>query len=286
MIIHSNINLKKYNSLHIDYKASKVFEVQNIHDVYTLIFLFNYFNIEYFILGNGSKVVFKDYFIEKPIILFNKNFEYYNELENEVIVSSGTLLKDLILKLAKNNKGRFHKLYPIPASVGGAIYMNAGIKNLDISSYVNYVITINKLGKITKYNNKECNFSYRNSIFQKNKEIILLVSLKTYNLNENIILNDIKNELIYRKNIQGNYINTCGSLFKNTSYYKSYQLINKLKLNYLNINGISFSNKHSNILINDGNGTNSDVIIFINTVKYEVKKNLNIELIEELNILM
>ena len=77
MIIHRNINLKNFNTLHIEYKALIVFEVHNIQDVYILNYLFSYFNLDYLILGNGSKVVFKDYFIEKPILLLNKNFNYY-----------------------------------------------------------------------------------------------------------------------------------------------------------------------------------------------------------------
>lgn len=286
MIIHRNVNLKNFNTLHIEYKALIVFEVHNIQDVYILNYLFNYFNLDYLILGNGSKVVFKDYFIEKPILLLNKNFNYYYLDNNSLLVSSGTLLQELIINLAKINKGGFHKLYPIPASVGGAIYMNAGIKDLSISDYINYVITINKEGKLKKYKCIDCNFTYRNSIFKENKELILLACLKIENIKKEIIIKDIKNELLYRKNIQGYNKYSCGSLFVNTKDYMSYQLINKLKLNNLDVNGISYSNKHSNILINKGNGTNSDVIVFINTIKYEVKKNLNIELIEELNILM
>ena len=98
------------------------------------------------------------------------------------------------------------------------------------------------------------------------------------------ILNNIKESLIYRKLHQGNYKYSCGSLFKNDKNYKAYELIKKVKLGDLKINEIHFSNKHCNILVNDKNGSCYDVILLVKLIKETIKKQLDINLKEELII--
>lgn len=284
MKIYKNISLKDYNYLHIDYKASLLIEIHNIQDIYNVSYICNYFNVDYVILGNGSKILFKDYLIKKVIIYINKNFKYKKIINNSIIVSSGENLKDIILYLANNNFGGFHKLYPIPATIGGLIATNAGIKEYEIKDFVNYVITINKDLKIKKYYLKDCKFNYRDSIFKKNDEFIILVCLKIYKIDKNIILKDIKQEIINRIKTQGYNKYSCGSLFKNFKDKKAYEIINDFNLNTLNINGICFSKKHSNILVNNGNGTNIDILNFIKIIKEKVKKESNIDLDLELII--
>ena len=48
----------------------------------------------------------------------------------------------LITELANLNYGGFEKLFPIPATIGGLIYMNGGIKDYSISNFVRYIIYI------------------------------------------------------------------------------------------------------------------------------------------------
>lgn len=285
MIIHKNISFLKYNTLHLNNKIKIMFEVENSYDIYILIYLFNYFNLKYFVIGNGSKVLFKDEIVNEPIILINYKFSELVFLKGKIMVSSGYKLSNLIINMSNYNYGGFHNLFPIPACVGGAIYMNAGDNINDISNYVLDVICLNKEGKVVNLNNYECKFSYRNSIFKSNNYIILYAILRYDYIKKNLILNDIKNIINYRKNHQDISLYTCGSLFKNTINYKSYELIKKTNSKSLNINGAHLSLKHCNFLINDGNARAKDIIKLIDIIRNEVLIKTNVFLDLELNVL-
>ena len=284
MKLYNNINIKKYNSLNIDYLCKCLIEIDNYLDLSNLIIILNILDIKYIVIGNGSKIAFNDYYIDMFIIALKSSKKYTLNKNNELLVFAGDLLKEITTYLLNKNLGGFHKLSYIPASVSGAIYMNAGIKELSISKYVKYVLTIDKNNKYKIYNYDECKFDYRYSIFKDNNEVIILVLLITENIDKNIILKEIKNEYIKRINTQGYYKYSCGSLFKNNSK-KAYEYISELKLNNQCINGLKFSSIHSNILINNANASCFDLLKFVNIIKENVYKKYNINLKLELNII-
>lgn len=284
MIIYKNIDIYQFHSLKFHNLAKHVFEVVNVDEIYILRYLFDYFSIDYILIANGTKVMFKDDIIIKPIIYISKKFDELIIKNNKVIVSSGMLLKDLIIKLLNCNLGGFSKLYCIPGSVGGMIYMNASIKDLALSDFVDCIIVLDKNNKIKQYNKKKCNFTYRSSIFKTNKSIILYAILKTIPVNKVLELNIIKNEIIKRFQTQEISKCSCGSLFKNGNNYKAYQLINLLEDEKLKVNNVKISNKHKNFIIND-NGSYKDALKLIKTIKDEVYNKTKINLELELNIL-
>lgn len=284
MKIINNFDFSEYNSLNIHYHCKFMFEIENAYEIYVLLYLFNEFNIDYYVIGNGSKILFKNNIINKPIIYINTMFSDLKIYDDNILVSSGFLLSNLIVKLAKNNIGGFEKLYPIPATIGGAIFMNCGINEYSISNFVRYVIALDENLNIIKLSNEQCKFEYRKSIFMSKKYIILYVSLSLKNIEKNIILNSIKQAILYRKISHGIYKNTIGSLFKNPQEEKAFKLIKNTFPNSISINGASVSKTHCNMLVCD-NATNDDVIKLITIIREEVYKKYIYFLELELNIL-
>lgn len=284
MIIHRNISLKKYHTFAFDNIASYLFETINAYEIYLLKYLFDEFKIDYLVIGNGSKVIFKDKIVEKPIIYISKLFKEIKYFDNCVLVSSGTLMKDLISSLLKVNLGGFSKLYSIPGSIGGMVYMNASINEYQISDFIINVITLNQDNKIEILSKDDCKFAYRKSIFSKNKHIILYVLIKVKPIDYKNEILSIKNEFVKRIKSQEVNKNTCGSIFKNTNKYKAYELIKLADADKLSINNVKLSNKHSNFIIND-NGASSDAIKLIKIIRKKVYDKTNIKLNTEVNIL-
>lgn len=283
MIIYKKVNLKMFNTLNLNAFAKIMFEVENAYEIFILNYLFNCFNIDFIVLGNGSKIVFKDKYVKKIIILINESFKEIYINKNEALVSSGYLLKNLIIKLKDNNLGGFESLFPIPGSVGGIITNNAGIKDLEIKDFVKKVICLNENNEILILNNKDIDFKYRYSIFKNKKYIILYVLFSLKEINKNEILNNIRNSIIYRKNYQ-ELVKTCGSFFKNPANYKAYELIIKSKANKYKVNGAMVSKKHANILINKKYATGKDVIKLMHRIQKKVFKSFNIVLEAEIII--
>lgn len=283
MIIYQNYEFKDFNTLHVNNIAKYIFEIENSFEIYLLKYLFDYFDIKFYVLGNGSKVLFKSNIIDDPIIIINKKFSNFEISNNKIIVSSGYLLKKLIVDLAKLNIGGFENLFPIPGCIGGCIVNNSGDKYLEFSKFVSSVLCLDEHNNLIKLENKDCYFSYRNSIFKNKKYIILYAILNIKKVKEYIIKNNIKESILYRKEAQGIHKYSCGSLFKNNNY-KAYEVINNLKLSNIKINDATLSKKHSNILINLNNASSNDILRLIKIIKDKAKKDLNIDLVEELVI--
>lgn len=282
MIIYSECNLKSFTSFKENALAKYIFEATNSFEIFVLKYLFDYFEIQYHVLAKGSKVIFSNSYITKPILLISSKFEEIYELDNFIMVSAGHENKKLILRLANNNKGGFHHLYPLPCSIGGMTYMNASDNKVAISNFIKSVIVLDENNKIKILSNKECNFRYRNSIFMNKKYIILYVILKYEIINKDIIIDQITDAINYRiKNQEIN--NTFGSIFKNGNNYLAYKLIGSIRNLLPNLNNIKLSNKHNNFLINI-NCKAEEVIMFINLIKKLVFEKYNVLLKEEVNI--
>ena len=281
MIIYENLNFKYFNSLRINTQISFMFEVESSYEIWLLQYLCIYFDIKFFVIGNASKVMFTNKNITIPVIYINESFSEYLIDDDKVIVSSGTRLNKLITILSNKNISIFENLYPIPATIGGAIAMNASDKDSSISDKLIEVIVLDKNNKIQKLSKAECEFKYRYSLI-KDRYIVLYAIFFINKKEKKVILQNITNSLKYRIKNQPININTCGSLFKNTKNYKAYEIINKLNLNDLCINGVKLSSKHSNFLHLENTCNSIDVINFIKFIQIKAKNDMNIELETEI----
>lgn len=266
MIIYRNEEFKRFNTLRVNNFVLFLFEVQCAYDIYLLVYLFNYFKIDYYVIGNGSKILFKEMIISKPIIVINNKYEEMLITNNKVFVSSGYSLSKFILNLAEKNLGGFHNLFCIPASIGGAICNNAGDSINEISRYIDKIVCLDKNAKIIIFNKNDCLFSYRKSIFKNNSYVILYALFNCDFIDKKKIFIDINNATLYRKLHQETNCFTCGSLFKNTDNYKAYELIKKTNMVSLNFNGAHLSKKHNNFLINDKQACSTDIIKLISAI--------------------
>ena len=68
MIIYEDYNIKELTSFKLNCKAKYVFEANNAYEIFILKYLFDYFEINYNVIGKGSKVIFDKSYITTPII--------------------------------------------------------------------------------------------------------------------------------------------------------------------------------------------------------------------------
>ena len=283
MIIYKDLKFKYFNSLKINNLIKYFFEVESANEIYILKYIFDELSLSYFILGNCSKVMFIKEVVNEPVIYINEKFSELYIKNDKIIVSSGVKLNNLIPFLAKNNYSFLENLYPIPATIGGAIANNAGDYISSISDSLIEILVLTKNGKVLVIKNKDCDFSYRYFKY-KNEYIILYAAFKIVQCKKEQIFNNISESLKYRINNQPVNVNTCGSLFKNQNNIKVYKLLNDLQLDSLNFNGARLSKKHKNFLITDEKTTPNDVLKLIDFIKKEVNKHYNVDLDLELTL--
>jgi len=185
MIIRENISLKAFNTFGIDVKAKKFVEVADLNDLRSLINLDVFVKNDFFVLGGGSNVLFKDDY-EGLIVKNNIGGIEVEETagEDEVIVTTGAgvVWNDLVLFCIDRNYGVIENLSLIPGSVGAGPIQNIGAYGVELKDSFHSLQAIDiETGELRTFLKEECQFAYRNSIFKKKlkgKVIIISVSLK------------------------------------------------------------------------------------------------------------
>jgi len=269
-IIRQNVSLKDKNTFKIDGIAKYYVETKSKDDILAIIQEANKINLPFFILGQGSNTLISNF---NGIIIKHKS----SHISDAFNIESGALLSNVVKKSIQLSMTGLEWAIGIPGTIGGAIYGNAGVGNFSIGSIIESVEIFN--GKeIQVLNNKECLFSYRASIFKKNKNWIILSCKLKLKQGKDIDLK-VKDFFNKRKVIKGNSL---GSIFKNPEGCYAGELIEKCNLKGKRVGGVVVSEEHANWIINDKNGTSEDVKTLISLIKKEVKNKFNIELKEEI----
>lgn len=204
---------------------------------------------------------------------------------NTVIASAGVALPTII-SLAKMKKlGGLEFTYPVPASIGGAVFQNFGAYGKEISNYVSTVRAYNAIsGKFVDFDvAKDKYFSYRDSYFKKHNLVITKVSLILEQSDSESIKNILKELSKKRKEIYPN-AKTCGSVFKNGENYFAGKLLEDSGFKGYRQGNAFTSTKHANVVLGNEQATSMEIYKLIQHMKQKVYNDFQIELEEELTI--
>lgn len=239
------------------------------------------------IIGNGNNIILSENHYYNEFIILNGCFESITITDNTIEAQSGATLYDLSQIALKYSLSGFEIFSDIPSSVGGAVVMNAGTKEgeiKDILAKVRY-FDLSDL-KIKERSCDACNFSYRNSFFQQNKNIIVLKAW--FNLKRGD-QEDIKKRMEQTKAIrwkkQPRDFPNCGSVFKRPEGRFVGPMLDELGFKGFTIGGAQVSEKHSGFIINKNNASGKDILAIIAEIQTQVKTKFNVQLEVEQRII-
>lgn len=282
-----NEPMKKHTSFKIGGNADLFISVQNEEELKQALNYAKQKQIPVTIIGNGSNILVSDEGIKGLVIKID--IQYFgiqnNEDEFEVIVGSGNKMMALAIQLKNHEISGFEQLSGIPGTIGGAIYMNAGAYGKEMKDIVVSTKCMNMDGKIFELSNKEQEFQYRSSIFNKNKYIILETKLKLQKGKKENIEQQMNEYLNQRKQKQPLEYPSAGSTFKRQEGIITAKLIDECGLKGYKIGGAMVSEKHAGFIVNTGDATAKDVIELIKYVKDKVFEKFNVKIEEEIKLL-
>lgn len=232
---------------------------------------------EFVILGNGSNILAADGAYNGAVVSTKKLCGIYKVHEDVICCLPGTKISKLLNYCAQNNLSGLEYLYGIPATVGGAAYMNAGIRGSYIGKNVIKIRLYN--GKLFDLSQKDCNFEYKHSTMRDINAIILCVYLK---IEPNCDKNKIINNILYYKDLRKNLPKgrSCGCVFKNIEDYSAGKIIQDCSLENFSVGLARVSEEHCNFILNEG-ATSSDIKKLIEIVKQKVSEKTSYKLEEE-----
>ena len=270
--------MKKHTGYGVGGCARYYAQVDTLYSLNLLINLAKQYRVKYKVIGNGTNLLVSDLGFDGIIIDIKRLSDVFFKRE-KVKAMAGASLEKLIRFNLEKKLGGLEALSGIPATIGGAIVMNAGAFGHNISDHLISVETLYN-GKIKTYEKSECKFSYRSSRFLHKKEIVISATFDFPSVEREIILSSIKSYTEIRKAIQPQG-RSCGSVFINPKPLYAGALIEKAGLKGFSIGGAKVSEKHANFILTLQNATAKDVYLLIQTIKQKVKDAFGVELTEE-----
>lgn len=325
--IQEYIPLAKYTTFRIGGPAKYFVEVKNEEELMEALQYAKDNNLEFFILGGGSNLLISDKgFDGLAIQMHNTSFMIHDTF---LECGAGVPLAKAIRESISAGLIGLEWGAGIPGTIGGAVCGNAGAYNGDVGSIVDSVRVLdienifpakkeNQNAKIKMQNDplrqssyeasneklkiltsKECDFSYRDSLFKKNRNLIILSAVLKLQPG-----NKEEGEKKFKEIISGRISKhpkgfSAGSFFvnpvvKNEKLVLEFEketgkkskagkvpapwLIERAGLKGKTIGGAKVSEEHANYIVNTGSATAEDIVMLASIIKQQVRDKFGVDL--------
>lgn len=273
-----NIPLKNYCTFGIGGPARYFFVVRKIEEMQQAIVWCKKNSISYFILGKGSNCLFDDNGFDGAVI--QNKIEFLEQpVPGTFHAGAGYSFALLGVQTARKGWSGLEFASGIPASVGGAVFMNAGANGTETCQTLASVDFVNEEGQLQTIPRNELIFSYRHSPFQNRGGAIVGA---TFILSPKPEARQLQIEIVNKRKASQPYSSkSAGCIFLNPSCGHAGAVIDQCGLKGLSIGGAQVSMVHANFLINAGDATCHDMQSLITLVKERVKTATGIDLQSE-----
>lgn len=276
LVVETDKDLTKFSTMRLK-AVGDFITVKNLQGLKDIVSTLTKQNIEYRVLGWGANILIPP---TSTIPYLHLDFDFdrsvFENAHDEYLLPASTSLATLTSHANKFGLIGWEVFTGIPASLGGAVFMNAGTNLGEIGSVVTEVYMIDKNGneKLIKIDGHS--FSYRKNNFVKKGDVIYQVRLKHFGQDEKVS-KKIKEYLEMRTRTQPLKEFTCGCVFKNfEDESRGVTCRAGLFIDIMGLKGLTYKNlqvslKHANFMENTGESNYNDVLTFINMIKSELK---------------
>jgi UDP-N-acetylmuramate dehydrogenase len=233
------------------------------------------------VLGNGSNLLVADAGVRGLVLRIRKVLDTIEFEDASVLAGAGASFPALANAAAQHGLAGLEFGAGIPASVGGAIMMNAGWHEFEIGNVVDMVTYLDDDGRVMDYGRDACGFGYRESAFRHRRGIVLETRLHLTPDDPAAVKARSLHFAESRKAHQPTELPSCGSVFLKPPGDFAGRLIEAAGLKGRRIGGIQVSERHANFFVNLGGGTASDVIALVELVERDVFEKLGVALTRE-----
>ena len=260
-------------------------------------------NDTFALIGGGSNLVADDAGFPGVVLRYTAN---RIEIDGPIVrVAAGAVLQDLVDATVAAGLEGLHTMTGIPGWVGGAIYGNAGAYGHSIHEFVESVRFFDRQG-VQEIANAACEFRYRESVFKRNKDWIVLEATLRLRPGDSAQLRSAADGILKIRNEKYPPTMRCaGSIFKNLLLAELPDAVRaqvperviregKVPSAYflelagakgMVLGGVQVADYHANLIYNAGGGTARQVRELIGILKQRVLDLSGLILEEEVQYL-
>lgn len=242
------------------------------------------------LLGEGANLLVADEGVDGIVVRLDA--PAFREVERNadgqidlVRVGAGADLARTLMDLARSGLAGLETLMGIPASIGGAIRMNAGGRYGSIGDAVHAVACLDDRGEFKIYPSSELDFGYRRTNLID--PVILWAAFRVRQTDPVALRERIKEIAAYKKSTQPLAEKSAGCMFRNPTdpetgeTLSAGRLIDEAGLKGLRIGSASVSDVHANFITIDRGGRANDAIALGDEVARRVADARGLELRRE-----
>jgi UDP-N-acetylmuramate dehydrogenase len=258
---------------------------------------------QYALIGGGSNLVADDAGFPGVVLRYTAR---RIEIDGTIVrVAAGAVLQDLVDATVAAGLEGLHTMTGIPGWVGGAIYGNAGAYGHSIHEFVESVRFFDGR-EVREIGNAACQFRYRESVFKRNKDWIVLEAALRLTPGDSAQLRSTADGILKIRNEKYPPTMHCaGSIFKNLLLAELPEAVRaqvpdrviregKVPSAYFLelagakgtvLGGVQVADYHANLIYNAGGGTALQVRELIGILKQRVLEQSGLKLEEEVQYL-
>lgn len=274
-------NYAKRSSIGCGGSAPVAFYPNAVEELIALVTELEKENVPFTTLGNLTNVLPPDGESQTAVVS-TKSLKGIEETERGIFALAGVTSGSLLNACKSLQLGGAEFLEGIPCTLGGALYMNAGVSGKYIAE-ITESVTVLREGKLVVLNKADCGYAYKTSVFMRTNDVIVGARLNLQTTTEEEILKKMREYRQRRAHLPKG--KSMGCVFKNPDGKIAGKLIEGAGLKGLRVGGAVVSTEHANFIVNDRNATSAQIKALIAFIKNAVFAQYKIRLEEEIRYL-
>ncbi len=235
------------------------------------------------VLGSGANVLISDDGFDGVVVRLDADtFRTVKRRDTSLEVGAGVDLMPLARRCSEQGLSGLECMAGIPATVGGAVRMNAGGRFGEFGRVVRLVRILRSDGQIENWPRERIGFGYRRT--QLGNAVVLSARLELDEDDPARTRRTFDDYLTYKQRSQPLADHSAGCIFKNPNGQSAGALIDRAGLKGARYGAARVSSKHANFIVAEPGATASDVLHLIDLVREKVRSVFGEELEVEIEI--
>lgn len=276
--------LANHTTFKIGGPAKLFCEPSDLEQLQMLILACKNVGMRYYLLGNGSNVLFSDAGYDGVVIHLGKNLSDISVKGNAITAMAGAHLGRLSRVAAQHSLTGLEFAVGIPGSVGGGVYMDAGAYGGEIQDVLTEVTFLDEEGQLRTLPADQLQLGYRTSIFAHKPWCLVQATFCLNNGDREESEAQMQDFMQRRKEKQPLEWPSAGSTFKRPQGAFAAALIEQCGLKGYQVGGAAVSEKHSGFVVNLGGATCADVVQLTEDVARVVQERTGFVLEREIRV--
>jgi UDP-N-acetylmuramate dehydrogenase len=286
--LQENVSMSNYCTARVGGKVPALIIIHTLEDMVHAAQTLWDLSLPFIILGSGSNILVSDKGLEQ-VVLHNRAHNLKIDTRSDmpsIYAESGVILGTVARQSALRGLSGMEWAAPVPGTVGGAVYGNAGAHGGDMKSSLKMAEILHKTKGVEAWPVEDLDYHYRSSIIKREHLPVVILSavFNVVRSSREEAWERINQFQSHRKDTQPPGA-SMGSTFKNPANDYAGRLIEAAGLKGRRVGRAMISPIHANFIINLGGATAQEIWSLMKIAREQVNEKFGVVLEPEIELI-